>query len=84
MTLKTLVYRDRRTGEWCADVALTDNQGRTDGSTWLTLAPSWAEAMQAAAAMRALLARLLMDQVHAERTIRRYGPIVHPTPEPTC
>lgn len=69
--IRALVYLDRAGDGWVADVETTDGSG----TSWVTYCPSWPEAMQAAEAMRALLARLLMDQVYAERIQRRYGPI---------
>ena len=79
--IETLIYADRNSTSWIADVSLTNSD-----TSWVTYCPSWAEAMQAAEAMRHLLDRLLMDQINASQIQRRIGPVaIAPIPiEPRC
>lgn len=68
------VYRDHLGDGWAAQVTYLPEDGVSRGTSWLMYAPTWAEAMQAVDAMRHLLDRLLMDQVHASRATRRTTP----------
>lgn len=79
--LEALVYRDRQSDAWIADVALTNSN-----TSWITYCASHPEALQAVEAMRDLLDRLLMDQIHASRSQRRIGHVaITPIPlEPHC
>lgn len=80
--LRAFVYQDRAVPDiWWTEIGLGDQW-----PVWTMLSLSHPEALQAAHLMLRDLDRLLLDQVHAERTARRV-PRITPDPytmEPTA
>lgn len=72
LTIRADVHRSYR-GTWSATVEAIDDRDPGDPIRphWQMFVSTWAEAMQAAYAMRKLLDELLMRQVHESRATRR-------------